>query len=344
MNPKLPGATEAIGAFMTTQVKTATAGIDAFLSNTTIKTQAGAAAISASIAGLYETLRSQGVAPSAAFAALEPIIGKLQAQLTATGLAGSAAFAPLAALATLSADAIAGPMFDAMAGLEQGLTATFNLGLLNQEAFAGFAAELYAGYKALEEQGKGGATAMAGMQGALQKVWELSEDFGYTLSDNERGLVDFAKEAGLIGDQFRPAADRMATAVEALVNRLDQFLDRLDGIGPAAATASQELADTLGRTTVPPIDLRFRPVIIGDLPGGGSVDASGTAIPALGSGGIVRRPTLALIGEQGPEAVVPLSKDFGGDVTTSIYLDGDVIARSTTKRQPNVLRAYGVMR
>ena len=68
------------------------------------------------------------------------------------------------------------------------------------------------------------------------------------------------------------------------------------------------------------------------------------AVPALGTGGIVRRPTLALVGESGPEAVVPLSKDFGGEHTTHVYLDGEVIARSVTKRQPGVLRAYGVMR
>lgn len=36
------------------------------------------------------------------------------------------------------------------------------------------------------------------------------------------------------------------------------------------------------------------------------------AIPKLASGGIVNRPTLALIGEAGPEAVVPLGDDFGG--------------------------------
>ena len=37
-------------------------------------------------------------------------------------------------------------------------------------------------------------------------------------------------------------------------------------------------------------------------------------IPALAKGGIVDKPTLALIGEAGPEAVVPLSKmnQFGG--------------------------------
>jgi hypothetical protein len=46
----------------------------------------------------------------------------------------------------------------------------------------------------------------------------------------------------------------------------------------------------------------------------GVVHSTGGHVPAMADGGIVRRPTLALIGEAGPEAVVPLSraKGFGG--------------------------------
>jgi tape measure domain-containing protein len=43
-------------------------------------------------------------------------------------------------------------------------------------------------------------------------------------------------------------------------------------------------------------------------------------IPALANGGIVTRPTLALIGEAGPEAVLPLSKVGGGGYGPTIYL------------------------
>lgn len=51
----------------------------------------------------------------------------------------------------------------------------------------------------------------------------------------------------------------------------------------------------------------------------------GKSIPALADGGIVRSPTLALIGERGPEAVVPLPQlsDFGGESTLSTRVSGD---------------------
>jgi hypothetical protein len=52
-----------------------------------------------------------------------------------------------------------------------------------------------------------------------------------------------------------------------------------------------------------------------DLPkvlGGGSIEIGTPNIPHLATGGIVTRPTVALIGEAGPEAVVPLNGRYGG--------------------------------
>ena len=53
-------------------------------------------------------------------------------------------------------------------------------------------------------------------------------------------------------------------------------------------------------------------------------------VPALAKGGIVTKPTLALIGEAGPEAVVPLSKGRGmGGITINVSgaLDSEAVAR-----------------
>ena len=56
--------------------------------------------------------------------------------------------------------------------------------------------------------------------------------------------------------------------------------------------------------------------------GGGTVDFSRGPlfddIPKLGAGGIVRRPTLALVGESGPEAVVPLGRGVGTSYTINV--------------------------
>jgi hypothetical protein len=57
--------------------------------------------------------------------------------------------------------------------------------------------------------------------------------------------------------------------------------------------------------------------------------AQALAVPALAEGGIVTRPTVALIGERGPEAVVPLGRGGGGG---DVYLDGSLVGRWLERR------------
>ncbi|MDA8212156.1 MAG: tape measure protein [Clostridia bacterium] len=72
----------------------------------------------------------------------------------------------------------------------------------------------------------------------------------------------------------------------------------------------------------------------------------GGKVTALASGGIVTRPTLAMVGEGGEsEAVLPLSRlgDMGGgEQTIIIQLDGRIIAKQTVQHMPGILRLSGV--
>ncbi|BFU90168.1 MAG: hypothetical protein NTAFB01_13550 [Nitrospira sp.] len=82
--------------------------------------------------------------------------------------------------------------------------------------------------------------------------------------------------------------------------------------------------------------------IMGALAAG--VASLGAAIPALAAGGIVSRPTLALIGEAGPEAVVPLGRSFGGQPTQQtiiVQLDGQELMRYVTNKLIPNLRLRG---
>jgi hypothetical protein len=47
-------------------------------------------------------------------------------------------------------------------------------------------------------------------------------------------------------------------------------------------------------------------------------------IPKLAKGGIVDRPTLAMLGESGPEAVVPLGRGGGAGMTVNLVINGDI--------------------
>jgi len=69
-------------------------------------------------------------------------------------------------------------------------------------------------------------------------------------------------------------------------------------------------------------------------------------IPKLAEGGIITRPTLAMIGEGGEsEAVIPLSKldGLGGGREVHIYLDGREITRSVAPQMVDMIRAKGIM-
>lgn len=71
----------------------------------------------------------------------------------------------------------------------------------------------------------------------------------------------------------------------------------------------------------------------------GRIAGAGSPAPTLAHGGIVTRPTMALIGEAGPEAVIPLDRGgMGGMQTVQIFLDGDMIAETVVERMPEVLR------
>jgi hypothetical protein len=74
--------------------------------------------------------------------------------------------------------------------------------------------------------------------------------------------------------------------------------------------------------------------------GGGDEPNNGKGIPALANGGIVSAPTLSLIGEAGPEAVIPLSKMnnmFNGSnnesLNVSFPMDRMVIALDRQRRR-----------
>ena len=68
-------------------------------------------------------------------------------------------------------------------------------------------------------------------------------------------------------------------------------------------------------------------------------------LPELAQGGIVSRPTIAMIGEQGPEAVVPLSKSAGGFGATGaiggITVQGPLIGSIATNDPDYILRVLG---
>jgi hypothetical protein len=76
------------------------------------------------------------------------------------------------------------------------------------------------------------------------------------------------------------------------------------------------------------------------IPGLGGKGFSVPQIPMLGDGGIVTRPTLAMIGERGPEAVIPLNRSGGmGNITVNV-MGGLSTSAEIGQAVVNAIRAY----
>lgn len=81
----------------------------------------------------------------------------------------------------------------------------------------------------------------------------------------------------------------------------------------------------------------------------GGVAAAGSfadiGFVAAQHGGLFTKPTLAMLGEAGPEAVIPLSRagmDLGGDQHITVYLDRLVLTKAVLRGRPRVAALYGV--
>ena len=120
----------------------------------------------------------------------------------------------------------------------------------------------------------------------------------------------------------------------------------LDGLGSALSSVAGWAGD-VGAAVVGAVKSLINSQVIGrinsaleftvPLPFGlGSFTVDPPDIPMLAAGGIVTRPTLAIVGEAGPEAVIPLSRggrqlagiDGGGQpIVINLHLNGQQIAR-----------------
>ena len=127
------------------------------------------------------------------------------------------------------------------------------------------------------------------------------------------GIVDFVKDMpGKIFDAFTAVFDKMVDIGKEIVAAIVRGIKASPNI---IREAIQGLLPTSGT-----------------LLGGGLFGGSpGIRIPFMAEGGVVNRPTLAMIGEAGPEAIVPLDRlgSMGGGITInvggSVISEGDLI-------------------
>lgn len=172
-------------------------------------------------------------------------------------------------------------------------------------------------------------TAQAIFSGAWDRINGIASDAMQAIIDGVAAVPGALLD--LVGAFFSAAASLGQSVMDGLVGALSSTAGFAGDVGQAVLQAVKSLINTQVIDRINSA-LEFS-VGLGPL---GSISINPPDIPHLALGGIVTRPTLALVGEAGPEAVIPLSKASrrmagidggGGPIYLTVEVGGEVIAR-----------------
>jgi len=152
-----------------------------------------------------------------------------------------------------------------------------------------------------------------------QQIYSLGADKGTVLVDNLiAGGVETINESNAILDTVKAEAERIGleaaakweqTGIDSAKATVKGFVDKFgpDGSGrKRLGLLMDRLANSMNRETTITVNTINR--VFTQTMGG-----SGQPLAIGATGGIVNRPTFALIGEAGPEAVIPLNRTRGNE-------------------------------
>jgi TP901 family phage tail tape measure protein len=230
-------------------------------------------------------------------------------------------------------------LFELISGVDDMIVGLGNSGLLTQERFAALGATIAQSFTQLQAQGVAGSTALELLQAPLQRLWEAQQTFGVQTDAATQALIDQAVTQGIVGQNMKDVNSQILDVLKAIANVLGADIPGALGALPAKVTAA---ATAFTGIKIPDIRVGIRPNWKDwDWPEQPDSATGGTGVRPMATGGIVTRPTHALIGEAGPEAVIPLDewreqaninvtvngtadRDFARVLARQIALGGDV--------------------
>jgi len=232
------------------------------------------------------------------------------------------------------------PLFEQIAASGAVLQGLFDAKALSPAGFQAIAADIGASIQGIIDKGGDAAKTLALSQPVLQTLWEAQQQYGLVTDETTQAILEQAKQQGLVGEHMKDVNQKILDVLlaigEVLGATLPEYFDKLKG---PAEDAASSIEDSFSDIQIDPIRIPYTYDATNELP-------EGVGVPHLATGGIVTRRTLAVVGESGPEAVIPLSGANLGvspaSYETTIYLDGEVLARSAAKRIPKIMRGLGV--
>jgi hypothetical protein len=177
----------------------------------------------------------------AAMKAISPAIQQLRELAKKFGLEGTAAFQFLNMF-----DRLIQKNPDVVAALEADLLmleALRTSGGLTQELFNALGSDLVLQFELLRERGVSMNQAFLLMQPSLQALWEAQQKFGFSVDAATQKLLDQAKAAGFIGDEFLPDSAKLILALGEIRDVLRDILVALGGVEKKARDAGDAMRD-----------------------------------------------------------------------------------------------------
>lgn len=276
---------------------------------------------------------------------LSPALAQLQSMMEGTGLVASGTLQTLLGwnqLTTVMPELATA--LDSLNAMTRGL---WNTGMLTEQMFNDLGMTAVEIFQQMTLHGRGGEQGMRAMQPTLQQLWQIWKDTGWAIDEATQQLLIDAEAAGIVGDKFKTEGRKQLDALEAvktLLGDLTTFFreDFVNAIVEAFRKAEQAAVDA-GRVIDRELERPRRVTVT--YPGGEGGGGGGT-VPALAHGGVVMRPTMALVGERGPEAVLPLSAlpDRGGrgGGTVILKIGPRTLAEILVPEIPGVVQEYGL--
>lgn len=237
-------------------------------------------------------------------------------------------------------------IFELLSGVDDMLVGLANSGLLTQTTFSALGQTISQAFTQLTANGVAGTTALQLMQPQLQKLWELQKQFGFAVDSNTQSLLTQAEQQGIVGAQMQSTDQKILDVLIAIGTALGATIPQaLLGLPPVAEQAAagigaafepgkitpkfQAIADAAkgALDQIPnqiPMELRMklRNETGIRLDGINQAISAGIRIQPFAAGGIVTKPTMGLVGEAGPEAVIPLDEfnmNRGGLTIERVY-------------------------
>ena len=269
---------------------------------------------------------------------MAPAFQVLEDGVAKWGITSTAVIDELRANFTLVNNDTFKPLFEQIVATGEVLRGLFDAKALSPEGFQAIAADIGLSIQGIVDRGGDMAKTLALSQPVLQTLWEAQQQYGAVTDETTAAILRQAEEQGLVGAHMQDVNQQILDVLLAIGDVLGATLpEYFQKLKAPAADAASSIEDSFNAISIDPLTIKVN-YQAGTPP-------EGLTVPALAGGGIVRRPTLALIGEGGPEAVVPLTgAGLGVSATyeTTIVLDGEKIARSSAKRIPKYMREMGV--